>query len=199
MKSLKTIFIILSFSIISNLAFGTPYDLNQVYKQLGIAINQSYIADMTISNVEGSTSGVVFRFFYKNGNIRIEGNQNNVKLITIVKMEGDMYTFNSKINKWDKIKIQDLMASKSSPIFTKVGTEKVDGKECTKFETYEKTTQYQSLLWIYDGLIYKKVSFGPNNSSEIVIYKNVEKKALDDSLFFPEVSPRTEKMQKNVK
>ncbi len=184
MGSLRKFFILISLTFISTCKIYAQYDLNEIYKQLGIAINQAYTAEMHILNVEGNDSGMVFQVSYKNGNIRIEGEQNKVKLITIIKIEGDMYTYNSEVNEWNKIKIKDLMSS-DAPVFSKVGTETVDGKECTKFETFDKQTGYQSLIWIYDGLIYKKVSLGPNDTSEIIVYKNIVKKSLDDSLFIP--------------
>ena len=123
--------------------------------------------------------------FFKNGDIRTEGEQGGMNFIMIIKKDGLMYTFNDAMKMWVKTNMGDIIDDNSMPQYKKVNDEEVDGKKCTRYEAEYDQSQYKTVIWVYDGMIYKNLNISPTGEENVVIYKNIKKENLNDSLFMP--------------
>ena len=189
MKLIKLFFLFTGFIFITNLAQSVTYNINEIYQQLGIKTTLSYTAEMHISYTESSPNSSIFKFFYKNGDVRIEGGNEKNKIIAILKKDGTTHSYNADTKKWDTKQFQDIVANQASPKFVKTGTELLNEKNCTKYET-NNISGYKSIIWIHEGIIQKKVSFSDDNNSEVVVYKKIEIKPLEDYLFLPKTTAK---------
>ena len=161
-------------------------DLSQIYKQLGLSDNISYTADMVAESQVNNMGTISFKTSYKNGNIRSEGEQQGMKFIMIMKKNGDMFTYNDALQQWIKTSLSDMMTKDTKlPEYKNVGTEEMEGKTCQKFEAQDPQLGYKNTVWVNDGIIIKNLTQGPNNATTTIVYKNIQKVDLEDSLFTP--------------
>lgn len=161
-------------------------DLSKIYKQLGLSDNISYTAEMVAESQVNNMGTLAFKTSYKNGNIRSEGEQQGMKFIMIMRKDGTMFTYNDALQGWIKTSISDMMSKQTKlPEYKNVGTEEMEGKTCQKFEASDTEVGYKNTVWVNDGIILKNMTVGPNNATTTIVYKNIQKVDLEDSLFTP--------------
>ena len=161
-------------------------DLSKIYKQLGLSDTISYTAEMVAESQFNNMGTLTFKTSYKNGSVRSEGDQQGIKFIMIMQKDGTMYTYNDALKGWLKTSLSEMMTKETKlPEYKNVGTEEMEGKSCQKFEAEDAQLGYKNTVWVNEGIIIKNSTVGPNNATTNIIYKNIQKVDLADSLFTP--------------
>ncbi|EKD25995.1 MAG: hypothetical protein ACD_79C01415G0002 [uncultured bacterium] len=158
-------------------------NLGKIYKQLGLDEKISYSADMEIEAPGGNN--MVYKMFFKNGDIRSEGSQSGMNFIMIMKTNGTMFSYNDALKMWMKTEIGEMIEEKDLPNYEKTGTEDINGVSCSKFEAKDASTGYTAIVWTNDGMILKNTTINPQGVQQSVYYKNIQKTELEDALFAP--------------
>lgn len=185
MSYIKKMLMILFFSFLSmSFVMSANNDLSMIYKQLGLSEDLSYTATMHTS-LNPAQKSAAMKMYYKNGDIRTEGQQSGMDFVMILKKDGTMYSYNKAMNIWVKMTMKDMLKEGNIPEYKKIGAEEIDGKECIRFEAVDPQTRFKTIVWVHDGYIFRNSTESPDGVQNIVYYGNIEKKELDDSLFNP--------------
>lgn len=180
---------------------GFGGNLSKIYNQLGLKQNISYTAEMiSEGGMTGKDKRFTFQMYYKDGNIRTEGEQAGMKFMMIMKADGTIYSYNDAMKKWVMTSMNTVMDKNSRmPEYVKIGEENVDGKNCIRFEAVDPETKLKNIVWVNDGIIFKNMSIIPNGAEQVVYYRNVVKKDLDDALFMPPQGEDVQDMSEMIK
>lgn len=197
-KILKVLLLILTIFSVYSAGGENSNNLSKIYEQLGLSMNVSYSADMEITPASKNQPNL--KVFYKNGNMRTEGSANGMQIIMIMSKNGVIYSYNDQMKSWIKTETSVLFGKENPiPDYKKIGTEILDDKNCEKFESVEPKMNIKTTVWINDGIIYKNSSIMPNAEEQIVKYKNIEKKELNDALFTPPAGAQIQDMSEMLK
>lgn len=158
-------------------------DLKSVYRQLGLSESISYTADLVIKSAD--IPDMSMKLYYKEGNIRAEGDQGGMSFVTITLLDGVIYTYNSAMKTWMKTQMDDVMKS-DVPDYKKIGTVQLDGRKCQKFEALDPKTKTVSRVFVHAGMIRQVESKDEEGKKHVIRYTNIKKEKLADAFFAPD-------------
>ncbi|MFC2140528.1 hypothetical protein ACFLQ1_02270 [Candidatus Auribacterota bacterium] len=191
MKKIIPIAILLISVLLSYSVYAGGNDFKSIYRQLGIPDEISYSADIEDGGM-GASMGISYKkIYYKNGNLRTEGEQMGKPFISIMRAEGEIYNFDANTNSWNSMNRNSV--NQSLPPYQAAGKETIDGKSCLKYTSEIPQAQMTNTVWVHKGVICKVASSGPYGSSSLK-YINVKKGKLADSLFMPPADAKIKKM-----
>jgi outer membrane lipoprotein-sorting protein len=195
MNPIKMLFLTLTISLFSNLSFAET-SLSQIYKQLGLSEDITYSADMDLQMSKDSGIPEIgpTKVYFKKGTMRTEMNApNGIKMVVILQKDGILYSYNDIIKSWIKVNVNEAMQKQAIPQYAKIGEEVVDGLSCTKYEMKDLVNNVQGTVWVFDAMIYKN-SIVTGGKTMTVVFKNIQKQDLEDSLFMPPADAKIQDM-----
>lgn len=160
------------------------YPLVEIYEKLGISDTSSYTADLVMEGPD--VPAMTMKLYYKNGDIRAEGEQGGMQFVTITKVSGTIFTYNSAMNIWMKTAMDEVVDKEKMPDYKAVGTKTVDDMKCKVFETVDPESGTVSKIYVNDSMVYQVESTDKDGKVYVMKYTNREKKVLADKLFLPD-------------
>jgi len=185
----------LNYSLLFSAQESGQMPIGEMYKKAGLKCNVSYSADMVITSTNKEIPKMQNKFYFKNGDTRMEGESKGVKFINIVRKDMTSYSYSSAAKSWMKMKVKGKKGSmsKKPPKVEKLGTAKIHGITCNKYKMFDIKSKTTTFLYEHQGII-RRMEIKTGKHTQTMDYKNVKAGNLKDSLFKPPKGAKVNEM-----